>query len=257
MAAKPRIAASNYSNSAPLIWSFWKGSRRDEVEMTVDAAPAKCAEMLRNGEVDAALVPVIAFKMIDGLTMIPNVCVGATGDVKSVCLVTKGMGLEQAKSLALDNSSRTSAVLTKIIYREFLGYEPEWRNAAPDLEQMLADADCAMLIGDPALMVDESEYRKFDLAGLWKQHTGFGFVFAMWMARGEKLDAVRGVDFAAARDEGLNNLDEIIEYYRNDIPKSVPDFKEYLTHNIQYSIDDSMQKGMELYFELARKNGLV
>src|SRR4051812_13505198 len=53
---KPRIAASSYLNTAPLIWSFSHGSQRDAVELFTDTAPARCAEMLAAGEVDAALV---------------------------------------------------------------------------------------------------------------------------------------------------------------------------------------------------------
>src|SRR3712207_3376280 len=35
----PRVAASSYLNSAPLIWSFLHGPRRDEVRLWTDAAP--------------------------------------------------------------------------------------------------------------------------------------------------------------------------------------------------------------------------
>lgn len=256
MPIKPKLAASNYSNSAPLIWSFWKGARRNHVDLITDAAPARCAEMLRNGEVDAALVPVILAELVPGLVAVPDVCVGANGDVKSVCLVTNGIDLKEVRTVSLDTSSRTSAVLTKIIYKEFLGFEPEWKDSAPDLEAMLSTTDAAMLIGDPALMVDESRYRKFDLAGLWKRYTGFGFVFAMWMARKENLDAVGQVDFTAARNEGLESIDEIAGYYTSETGKNSADLKAYLSENISYSIDEEMQKGLELYFELARKKGL-
>ncbi len=50
---------------------------------------------------------------------------------------------------------------------------------------MLNESDCALLIGDPALTIDETKYRKFDSAETWKSFTGFGFVFAM-------LDGKRG-----------------------------------------------------------------
>ena len=56
---KPRIAASSYLNSAPLIWSFERGAKRQSVELLTDTAPARCADMLARGAVDGALVPVI------------------------------------------------------------------------------------------------------------------------------------------------------------------------------------------------------
>jgi predicted solute-binding protein len=147
----PRISSSSYSNTAPLIWSFLYGSMHGHVEIILDNAPARSAELLAQERVDAALVPVIAYHQLDGLRLVPGVCVGAKEKVRSVALITRGKDLADVRSVSLDTSSRTSVVLTKIIFREFLGFEPEWREAAPDIEAMLDESDCALLIGDPAL----------------------------------------------------------------------------------------------------------
>jgi chorismate dehydratase len=253
----PRISASSYSNTAPLIWSFLYGAMRGRFEMILDTAPARSAELLSEARVDAALVPVIAYQMIEDVLLVPDICVGAREQVRSVCLVTRGEDLKTVKTVSLDVSSKTSVALAKIIFREFLASEPEWKISKPDLEKMLAESDCALLIGDPALTIDESVYRKFDLAETWKSFTGFGFVFAMWMANAEKAEIARRIDLAAARDEGLRHLDEIISNYESEISLGREDFKKYLSENISYSIDDSMRKGLELYFRLAHKNGLI
>jgi predicted solute-binding protein len=252
-----RISASSYSNTAPLVWSFLYGSNRGKYELIMDNAPARSAELLSQKRVDAALVPVIAYQFIEDLRLIPNVCVGAKEKVKSVCLVTKGEDLADVKTVSLDVSSKTSVALTKIIFREFLNFEPLYKESKPNLENMLGESDCALLIGDPALMIDEKKYRKFDLAELWKSYTGFGFVFAMWMANSEKLEIAKTIDLAHARDEGLQHLDEIISNYESEISLDRAEFRKYLSENISYSIDDSMQKGLQLYFELAKKNGLI
>ena len=253
----PRISASSYSNTAPLIWSFLYGSQRGKFELIMDNAPARSAELLAQKRVDCALVPVIEYQRIDDIFLVPDVCVGAKERVRSVCLVTKGEDLKDVKTVALDISSRTSVALTKIIFREFLNFEPQYEIAKPDLDKMLADADCALLIGDPALTIDESEYRKFDLAETWKSYTGFGFVFAMWMAQKDSIELVRTIDFASVRDEGLEHLDEIIANYETEIPLSREEFKKYLFGNIIYSIDENMRKGLSFYFELAFKHNLI
>lgn len=250
----PRISASSYSNTAPLIWSFLYGSNHGKVELILDNAPARSAELLAQDRVDAALVPVIASQSIDGVRLIPDVCVGARERVRSVCLVTRGPDLEDVRSLSLDTSSRTSVVLTKVIFREFLGFEPEWREAAPDIDAMLSTSDAALIIGDPALSLSSnSEFRVFDLAELWHSYTGLGFVFAMWMTRRESI----AIDLAAARDEGLNHLAEIAANYHTEIGLSNSEMFEYLSENISYSIDPSMQAGLDLYLQLAAKHDLV
>lgn len=253
----PRIAASSYSNTAPLVWSFLYGSERGRFELILDNAPARSAELLAQKRVDAALVPVIEYQRIEDVLLVPEVCVGAKEKVRSVCLVTKGLDLWDVESVALDTSSRTSAALAKIIFREFYGFEPSYKEAKPDLNQMLADSHCALLIGDPALAVDEKIYRKFDLAEIWKSFTDYGFVFAMWMANAEKREAAKTINFARARDEGLNHLDEIVANYETEISLARDDFKKYLSENISYAVDDSMRAGLSLYFELARKHRLI
>jgi chorismate dehydratase len=250
-----RISASSYLNTAPLVWSFLYGRNHGKVELILDNAPARSAELLAGGRVDAALVPVIACQYMDDVRLVPDVCVGALSRVRSVCLLTRGMDLSEVRSVSLDNSSRTSAALTKIIFREFLGIEPQWRDAEPDIDTMLSSSDAALLIGDPALAVSTvaSSYNAFDLAELWHRHTGHGFVFAMWMTRSESF----GIDFAAARDEGLEHLDDIIANYTPGIGLERGELRDYLANNISFSVDESMAKGMQLYFELAAKNSLI
>lgn len=253
----PRLSASNYSNSAPLVWSFLYGSERGKYELILDNAPARSAELLRQKRVDAALVPVIEYQRIADVLLISDVCVGAKTIVRSVCLITKDLDLCDVETVALDISSRTSVALTKIIFREFLGKTPIYQTAKPNVEEMLAESDCALLIGDPALTIDETKYRKFDLAETWKNFTNCGFVFAMWMANAETAETARAIDFQKARDEGLRHLDEIISNYQSEIALAPADFKTYLSENISYTIDDSMRAGLSLYFELARKHDLT
>ena len=255
-----RISASSYSNTAPLVWSFLYGKNHGRVELILDNAPARSAELLAQDRVDVALVPVICAQTIDEVRLIPDVCVGAREKVRSVCLVTKGIDLCDAKSIALDVSSKTSVVLTKIIFREFFGVEPLWLEVEPNLERMLTDADAALLIGDPALGLSEPRavaggltLRTFDLAELWNGFTGLGFVFAMWMTRRDDCS----IDFASARDEGLAHIDEIAANYSSQIGLSRDEITKYLTENISYSIDAEMRDGMEMYFKLAEKHGLI
>ncbi len=115
---------------------------------------------------------------------------------------------------------RTSVALSKIIFREFIGIEPIYQTAKPNLAEMLGENDCALLIGDPSLTIDEKKYRKFDLAETWRSFTGFGFIFAMWMARKDSVEIIRKINFASIRDEGLAHLDEIIANYETEIPLS-------------------------------------
>jgi chorismate dehydratase len=246
-----RIAASTYLNSAPLIWSFLHGTKRGTLDF-IDAVPARCAQLLSQNEVDAALVPVIEYQRIPGGALVPDVCVGSLNEVLSVVLVSKNTQLEDIRTVALDESSRTSATLVKIIFREFLGREPQWTTRSPNLDEMLDRNDAALIIGDPGMTFPRAGLKVWDMASLWRNYTGLGFVFAMWMVRDE---GAGNIDFAGARDEGVTLIQQIVTAYKQKIPQM--DLYKYLTENIVYRIDDSMQRGLELYFELASKHRLI
>jgi chorismate dehydratase len=255
----PRVAASSYLNTVPLVWSFTEGPRRREVELVSDTAPARCGDMLARGEVEAALVPVIEYQRIPELLVVPDVCVGSRKRVRSVVLVMKDRldGLEDVRSVALDISSRTSAALLRVIFREFVGREPEWMDRAPDVASMLEAADAALIIGDPGMTFSRRGVVVYDLAELWRERTGLGFVFAMWMAREGEAERVRRVDFAGARDEGLEHVEEIAAAYSPLVGLPPEEIKQYLLDNISFELNEEMRAGLSLFYKLAARHGVV
>lgn len=254
----PRVAASSYLNSAPLIWSFQRGPHRESVRLLTDAAPARCADLLARGRVEAALVPVIEYQRLPEVRIVSGVCVGARREVRSVLLVTPaGRRLEDVRSVALDTSSRTSAALVEIIFREFFGLAPALSPAEPDLRAMLGRHDAALVIGDPAMTFAREGLRVYDLAALWRELTGHGFIFAMWMAHAGASRSALCVDFAGARDEGLARVGEIVDEYDRVLGLPRAGLLSYLRDNICFEPDAEMLSGLELYFRLAHRHGIT
>lgn len=252
------MAASSYLNSAPLIWSFARGARAREVALLTDAAPARCGDMLARGAVEAALVPVIEYQRLPEVAVVPGVCVGARRAVRSVVLVTRQRDLKDVHTLALDESSRTSAALVQIIFREFVGRDVQTAPASPDVPAMLAAQDAALVIGDPAMTFAREDLHVYDLALLWREFTDLGFVFAMWMAHeSTAAEAVRRIDFAGARDEGLSCLEEIVAVYERELNLPRAELHSYLTDNICFDLNADMRAGLQLFFQLAHKHKLI
>jgi chorismate dehydratase len=227
------------------------------VRLLTDTAPARCAHLLARAEVEAALVPVIEYQRIPEIAVVPGVCVGSRSAVRSVVIATRGAELKDVRSCALDTSSRTSAALIRIIFREFLGFEPEWKLAAPDLDAMLDTSEAALMIGDPAMIFPREHLRVYDIASLWREHTGLGFVFAMWMARIGAAERIRAVDFSGARDEGLAHVEEIINLYEGALGLPRAELRAYLLENISFSLDEEMRAGLNLFYRLAHKHGII
>lgn len=252
----PKVAASSYLNSAPLLYSFTSGSQRAACELISHAAPSRCGQLLADREVSAALIPAIEYQRIPAIRIVPDVAVAAKREVRSVVLASK-VPMEDVQSVALDTSSRTSAALIHVLFREYYGRLPQLEPAAPDLPSMLERHEAALIIGDPAILADRSRLRVYDLAAEWRKRTGLPFVFAFWCVREGEEERMRGVDFARARDEGFTHRREIAQQYSASLGLPAGDLLSYLESNINYHLDQENLLGLELYFSLAAKHGLI
>ena len=259
----PYIAASSYLNAAPLCYSFVYGQQKDRCTFLSDAAPARCAELLAEGRADAALIPVIEYQRISGLKIVPGACVASRQKVRSVLLASR-VPINKVRSVALDTSSRTSAALIQIILGHFYGIAASYRTSPPRLEEMLESDDAALIIGDPAMLIDRSALHVYDLAEEWLRHTGLPFVFAFWAIRGNstawlKTDssAGQGIDFVAAKLEGMAHAGELADRYAESLGLPGEDLFSYLTEAISYDLDEESLRGLRLYYELAEKSGLI
>ena len=258
---KPRIAASSYLNTAPLCYTFIHGLQKSRCNFLSDAAPSRCADLLAKKEVDAALIPVIEYQRIRNLVVAPGACVASKGSVRSVVLASK-KPIDQVKSVTLDTSSRTSAALIQIILGRFYGLTPKYQTAPPKIDQMLESSDAALIIGDPAMLIDRSSLSVYDLALEWRKHTGLPFVFAVWAIRRDSPNwpakAETGtVDFAEARREGVAHIPNIVADYSKSLGLPEDDLTRYLTENISFELDDDSLNAVRLYYQLARDCGLI
>jgi chorismate dehydratase len=129
---------------------------------------------------------------------------------------------------------------------------------------MLESDDAALIIGDPAMLIDRSALHIYDLAEEWQKHTGLPFVFAVWAVRGRfsawlnsDLPGDARIDFLAAKLEGMAHTNQLADIYAERLGLPRDDLFSYLTESISYDLDEESLKGLRLYFELAAKSGLI
>jgi chorismate dehydratase len=258
---KPFIAASSYLNAAPLWYSFLYGTQKSRCTFISDIAPVRCAELLVEGRAEAALIPVIEYQRYPDLVIAPGACVASKTEVYSVVLVSR-VPIESVRSVALDTTSRTSAALVQIIFDRFYRFAPEYRQAPPRIAEMLETSDAALIIGDPAMMIDRRGLHVYDLAVEWRKHTALPFVFAFWALRSDSKaffgPATHGqVDFRQARLEGVDHAAELATIYSEQLRLPVSELIAYLTNSIHYELDEESLKGLRLYYSLAHECGLT
>ncbi len=188
--------------------------------------------------------------------MSPGLAIAATHEVRSVLLVSK-VPVGEIRSVALDENSRTSAALVRILLAERYGLSPKAAPAAADLESMLAGADAALLIGDPALAVPRERYVVLDLAGEWLEATGLPFVFAVWAVR-EGVDAEGLVErLQASLEAGLAQLDAIVAETALETGLEPAVLRDYYTRNLRYHMGPAEQAGLAEFLRRAHAHGLA
>jgi chorismate dehydratase len=252
-----RLGAVGYLNARPLMYGL---DRQDRFAIRYDL-PARCAQLLHDRAVDVGLIPSIEYLRGGPYSIVPDLAIASHGAVASVALYTK-KPMRDVRSIALDTSSRTSAALVRVLCAQLFRIDPELTPHGPDLEQMLARADAALIIGDNALFLthgsaDGGHIVKIDLGEAWFELTGLPFVYAFWAGRPE---ALRGADVAAlhrARDEGIARSEELAREYLASTPDRQAVGARYLRDNIQYFLGDKERAGLQTFYRYAAELGLV
>src|SRR5437773_9243853 len=138
-----RIGAVNYLNTKPLICDLELLAPEAELMLEV---PSRLADLLAEGALDVALIPVIEYFRAGSYTVVPNIAIASRGPVLSVTLFSR-VPWTQIRRVALDEGSRTSAALAQILLRKRYGASPTvvplpLHQAAEEIH-----ADAVLLIG--------------------------------------------------------------------------------------------------------------
>ena len=279
--SKLRISIVQYLNTAPLVWGFTNGPLRAKYDLSF-TVPSQCAEQLRSGSVDVAIIPVIEYQRIDDLVILSDMAIASKKQVRSLLIIAK-KPIEQVKSFALDASSRSSQALTRILCAEKWKIAPQFFEGSPDLVAMLQQADAALLIGDPALRIAVGMEKDswpgaegqticqsatlgitsaemlyvYDVVGEWRSLTGLPAVLAFWAARRDVATPDVAADFLASRDFGLSRIPEICFDASRDLELPQRTLESYLCQNIDFSLSEENRRGLELFFAHAAKLGLI
>lgn len=239
-----RLGAVSYLNARPLVHGL-EAEPRVRLEEDV---PSRVARRLHAGEVDLGMIPSIEYTF-GRYDIVPGIAIGSRGPVRSVSLYLS-RPLEDVRRVALDTSSRTSVALVKVLLRERLGRDPEYVPMAPALVDMLAVADAALLIGDPALE-EENTVTSLDVGEEWERLTGLPFVYAFWAGPRGVVTRAGVARLRAALDEGLAAVPQIAAAYANGRPQRAATYESYLRTNVVYRLGNEEIAGLREFYRRA------
>jgi chorismate dehydratase len=250
--ARVRVGAVSYLNSKPLVHglSGWA----DEIDLIYDL-PSRLADGLKQGDLDVALIPSVEYFRNPGYRIVSDACIGCRGPVLSVKLLSR-RPMDQIRTLALDEGSRSSAVMVRVLLKARFGLAPRLELLPDGTDFTAAQSDAVLLIGDRAIHPPLAGYREiWDLGEQWCRWSGLPFVFAMWVARPGR-DSVRlDTLLSAARDAGVANLDSIARLEASRVGLTCQQTLGYLRDNLYFYLGPREQQGLERFRRCAVELG--
>jgi chorismate dehydratase len=197
------------------------------------------------------------FKSADSYRLVPGVCIASRGEVGTVLFLTK-KPIDEIRSIAADNRSRTSVALLKILFsfRLSLSIHP----LPPDLESMLVDHSAALIIGDAAFKLSELDpsITVYDLSEEWFRQTGKTFVHAVVAVRKNIfLSQSQKKLIQQAKIEGCGRIKEVVRGYRGLPSIEAKVLENYLEKKIRYDLDAAAIDGLTHFNNLCYQRGII
>ena len=212
--------------------------------------------MMKANELDIAFIPAIEYARMDNLKIVPGFGIASLGEVKTVVMFSR-YELDTIKSISLDNRSRTSVALLKILLKEYYKRDVEFTDRITDADNIDDTADAALLIGDETFDINSTDFNLYDLSKAWFEFTQKPFVFALLCV----VDGVNADEAVAALQKakriGLQKIEEVARHAAMELEIGESVCLDYLTKCMRYDLDSEDINGLQLFFELAHKNGLI
>ncbi|HNV99639.1 MAG TPA: menaquinone biosynthesis protein [Chitinophagales bacterium] len=243
MPTKYRISLVSYLNTKPFLYGLQHAEEARQFALELDI-PSVGGQKILDNAVDIGLVPVAVLSKLQDARIISDYCIGADGDVKSVCLFSH-VPIEEIKEVYLDYHSMTSVQLVQILFREYWKRTPQYLEAKTGYIDAIQGTTAGLIIGDRALAMFDAFPYVYDLSAAWKSLTGLPFVFAAWITRKDiPQEVIDGLNKALAF--GLDHIDTVVEMYAGQqFDKET--VRTYFTHNIDYQLDGTKRKALETF----------
>ena len=252
-----KFGIHDFINAQPILASLREMGVWIKLDIYTDT-PARLADQLGDGQLDLAMIPTIEYlKQAETLRLLPGISIASRNQVGTVLLISK-YPLNAIKSLAIDNRSRTSVALLKLMFKDEFSSGLKWLVCDPSPQKMLRDHDAALIIGDPALGFKKEGTIVYDLSEEWYQRTGKTFVHAVIAARegveiGDRIVEI----FRLAKQGGLMKITTIAraQARQTGFPENL--LVDYLKNKIRYNLGAEELDGLGYFQSLCHSSGLI
>ena len=243
------VVAVSYLNTLPFIYGILNDKDlMSQINLRLEY-PSKCSDLLKSGEVDLGLIPIIELIDMPYSEIIGEYCIGAEGKVKTVMLYSN-CPLNEISSIALDYQSRTSVMLVKILAKNFWKIDVEFFDADEDYIDCISNNNAGLVIGDRTFNLNDAFLYHYDLAEEWYKYTNLPFVFACWVANKQLSDEFKQ-QFSNALKYGLVHKALVVDEFTKNQKTNI-DIERYLSRIFLGILILTKKKALKKFFSLCR-----
>ena len=262
---KIRIGRIDYTNVWPIFFYLPYDQLDPRLEF-IQQVPTQLNRGMASGEIDMGPISAFAYAAAyPDYLLYPNLSVSALGKVNSILLFHKKPLEEIANGrIKLPTTSASSVNLLKIILQKFYGGSPDYAYEEPSLEQMMRDADGALLIGDDAIRASWTShpYLVTDLGEKWYELTGLWMSFAVWAIRKDtsrrypETVSLLFDAFLRSKEQGMREPEAMVREAQRTIGGTEEYWSNYF-RQLTYDFGPDQWKGLTTYYKYAKELGLL
>ena len=264
----------NYLNCWPL-FNQLQTALTSECFNLISGHPARLNAGLKEGRIDispSSSMLLAHDNADDDYFILPDITIASLTEVRSVILLSrKPLNELNHNTISLTNQSLTSIFLLKIILFHFHKLNPDSISfTAGEFSTNTSPPDAALIIGDQALKFyhnPPADYKVYDLGRLWYEFTGLPFVYALWIGRKSALQEKSSIikDLHCALKKIITDLPEkfarltpcALAETENRAEITPAQLTSYWQQAISYRLDQPALAGLDLFYQLAWKMGLI
>jgi predicted solute-binding protein len=211
-------------------------------------------DLINSGEADVALAPTVEYARCLGLydyALVPGVGVMTQGFAGLIRLAFN-RGLVNLETMTTKQPHASATLAARFVLAEKYDLEPRLVEVPEDMgvDEMLAQADAALLIGDDAIFQGSALRSMIDISDEWEDVTETSLPYMLAWGRVGVVGQEMIDEVIAARDEAVLTLADHVAQHPQ-LTQANAFYQSYLRGDIRFSIEPKDMEALELFFRYA------
>jgi chorismate dehydratase len=211
-------------------------------------------DLLNGGQADIALVPTIEYARCLGVydyALVPNLGIMTQGFAGLVRLAFN-RGLVNVETVTTKHPRDSATLAASFVLSEKYDLEPNMIEVPEGMsvDDMLAQSDAALLVGDDAIFQGGERRSMIDITDEWEDVTETPLPYMLAWGRVGEISQDVIDELIAARDEAVLTLADYVAQHPKSTQASAF-YQSYLRGDIRYTLEESDLQALDIFFRYA------